>query len=104
LTNRPESSVEYRLASSTASLSTTAVGTWGRSSNSNVARRITLRSSTGIRASVHPLALAAMRASIVSRLPSTPRTSSWVRSSGSTTWRSIVSAGAMPFEWASYSR
>jgi hypothetical protein len=51
LTKRPESSVEKRLASSTASSITTAVGTSGRPSSSNSAKRSTLRSMAGMRSS-----------------------------------------------------
>ena len=63
LTKRPLLSVEKRLASSTASSMTTATGTSGRSASSNVPRRSTLRSSTGMRSRRQPVALAAISSS-----------------------------------------
>src|ERR1700691_1887664 len=54
-TNRPEFSVEYDFASSTASSSTTAVGTSGLASNSKVATRNSWRSTTGMRSRAHSL-------------------------------------------------
>ena len=99
-TNRPLSSVEKRFASSTASSMTTATGTSRPLEQLERARRITLRSSTGIRSSVQPLALAAIaRRAAAGRLR--PRaTSSVVSSSGSSTWRSSVGRGD-PFACAS---
>ncbi len=101
LTNRPLLSVEKRLASSTASSMTTATGTSGRSASSNVARRSTLRSSTGMRSNRQSVALAAISVSSRSVCAATPWTSAVVSSSGSTICSSSASIGEIPFACAS---
>src|SRR3954447_22178395 len=103
LTKRPESSVEKRLASSTASLRITATGVPRLPSNSNPAIRNTVRSIAGIRARVQPRACSEMASSRRALFASTPSTRNVVRSSGSEICAANTSAAGIPFVSASYS-